>query len=278
MKYLWRGEDNFALLSRVNLKKVNGFFSKTITLDPGEAVVLRKNGISGEIIDNGSVKLMNFWDLILNIFKKDRIQAFILDISPFDVDMHIMDETIKSGALNTGGTSAENSLVEQYIIGGALLSKDHQTVGISLRLNVSIDADSVDMFLNIIKGKNNISASHVWARLDQIIHQRTLSPLIEEKNFDELKGVNTRKLIEKSASIQMSTILKGYGLTLHNLSMRWHISKKEFIKNLPMDINNLLYKKVKIDEEELEFTYGEFFIYLSVIIIVFLAIMAWIIF
>ena len=95
-----------------------------------------------------------------------------MDISPFDVDMHIMDETIKSGSLNTGGTSAELLLVEQYMIGGTLLSKDKQTVGMSLRLNISIDIDKVNMFLNIIKGRNNISASHVWARLDQIIHQR----------------------------------------------------------------------------------------------------------
>ena len=104
MKYLWREDDGFSILSRVNVKKVNGFFSKTITLDPGEALIVRKNGISGNVVDNGSVKIMNFWDLILSPFKKDRIQAFIMDISPFDVDMHIMDETIKSGSLNTGGT------------------------------------------------------------------------------------------------------------------------------------------------------------------------------
>ncbi len=277
MKYLWRGDDNFALLSRVNLKKVNGFFSKTITLDPGEAVVVRKDGISSETINEGSVRLMNFWDLILSIFKKDRIQAFILDISPFDVDMHIMDETIKSGSLNTGGTSVELSLVEQYMIGGTLISKDKQTVGISLRLNVSIDADSVDMFLGIIKGRNNISASHVWARLDQIIHQRILSPLIEEKNFDELKGMSTRKIIEDLALPQLSTLLNGYGLILHNLSTRWHITKKEFEKNLPVDLDNLLYKKVSFEGEEFEFTYGQFFIYLGVIFFIFIILIWWII-
>ena len=277
MKYLWRGDDNFALLSRVNLKKVNGFFSKTITLDPGEAVVVRKDGISSATINEGSVRLMNFWDLILSIFKKDRIQAFILDISPFDVDMHIMDETIKSGSLNTGGTSVELSLVEQYMIGGTLISKDKQTVGISLRLNVSIDADSVDMFLGIIKGRNNISASHVWARLDQIIHQRILSPLIEEKNFDELKGMSTRKIIEDLALPQLSTLLNGYGLILHNLSTRWHITKKEFEKNLPVDLDNLLYKKVSFEGEEFEFTYGQFFIYLGVIFFIFIILIWWII-
>ena len=45
-------------------------FSKTITLDPGEALIVRKNGISGNVVDNGSVKIMNFWDLILSPFKK----------------------------------------------------------------------------------------------------------------------------------------------------------------------------------------------------------------
>ena len=163
------------------------------------------------------------------------------------------------------------------MIGGTLLSKDKQTVGMSLRLNISIDIDKVNMFLNIIKGRNNISASHVWARLDQIIHQKILSPLIEEKDFDELKGVNTRKLIEASVMPQLSNLLNGYGLLLHNLSTRWHISKKEFEKNIPIDLDNLLYKKVSFEGEEFEFTYGQFFMYLGVIIFIFILLIWWII-
>ena len=44
---------------------------------------------------------------------------------------------------------------------------------------------------------------------------------------------------------QLSNLLNGYGLLLHNLSTRWHISK-EFEKNIPIDLNNLLYKKSKL--------------------------------
>ncbi len=269
--YEWRKNGEYSLLSRINLKEVKGIFSKSIIINPGEAAFRRKNGISEPVKTQGMLKIMNFWDLLLSPFKKGRIQAFIIDISPFDVDMHIMDDTLKTGTVkNRGGDAEEQSLVEQYIIGGTLITKDQQTVGLSLRINVSVNVEQIDMFINIIRGRNNITTSHIWARIDQLIHQKILSPLIEVNTFDEIKGKDVRKLIEKSAEPELGVILNGYGLLLHNISARWHITKKEFVKNLPVDLDQLMYQKVSFDGEEFDFTYGEFFNWLGVILVIFI--------
>ena len=247
-----------------------------------EIAFRRKNGVSEGHTQTGLLTIMSFWEILQSIFLKDRIQAYVGDTSPINVDMHIIGENSiegnpVEGSVNTQGDASDRNLVEQYIIAGRLQFLDSEIRGMSMRIQAHIDIDKIDQFLaSYIKGRNLVLTTDIWAGIDQLLLQKIFAPIIEENEYKQVKGQDIRPIIISKARNEMSNYLESHGLRLSNLSFRWHISKKKFESETGIDPENPDIIKFQIDGEQFEFTYGQFFLWMGIIFVAFIAVLIFI--
>tara|TARA_B100000676_G_C17964835_1_gene779746 strand:+ start:300 stop:1142 length:843 start_codon:yes stop_codon:yes gene_type:complete len=275
----WRKYGKLSLLGKIHPKDISGFPNKVYPLSPGEIAVRRKNGITElPVTDTGLLKIMSFWEMIQSIFLKDRIQAYVLNSTPFDVDMHIIGENSREGSVETEGDASERGLVEQYIVAGKLQSLDSQIVGASIRIQAQIDPEKINQFLSFfIRGRNHVLTSDVWAGIDQLIMMEIFSPIVEENAYKEMKGnKNIKSLIAEEGEKKLKTYLNTNGLIMSKIFFRWHASKNEFYSETGINPEDPDVIKFQIDGEEFEFTFGQFFLWIGIIFVAFIAVLVFI--
>ena len=273
----WRKEGRLSLLAKIHPKDVSGIFSKVYVIDPGEFAFRRKNGVSEGHTKTGLLTIMSFWEILQSIFLKDRIQAYVADVSQFSVDMHIIGDNPIEGSVNTQGDASDRNLVEQYIIAGRLQFLDSEIRGMSMRIQAEIDTNKIDQFLaSYIKGRNLVLTTDIWAGIDQLLLQKIFAPIIEQNEYKQVKGHDIRPIITSKARNELKNYLDSHGLRLSNLSFRWHASKKKFETETGIDPENPNIIKFQLDGEEFEFTYGQFFLWMGIIFVAFIAVLIFI--
>ncbi len=267
-------ETSRILISKINPKDTSGIFSKKYVIGIGETAFRRKNGVSEEPLQRGMLTVMNFWEMLQSIFIKDRIIAYYANYSPFEVDMHIMGNIPVEGLVNSKEFATDINYIEQYIVNGRIPYSDDYN-GVTLRISANMNLERKDAFLaSYLKGRNQIITTDIWAGIGQLILQRVFAPYIED--FGAIKGQFGRKEIQKKAEIELNDYLGSRGVQFHNLSFNWIENKKKFEKDTGINLGNPDILKVQIDGEEFEFTFGQFFLWIGIIFVAFIAVLIFI--
>ncbi len=267
-------ETSRILISKIHPKQTSGIFSKKYVIGIGETAFRRKNGISEDAIESGMLTVMSFWEMLQSIFIKDRITAYYANYSPFEVDMHIMGDIPVEGLVNSKEFATDINYIEQYIVNGRIPYSDEYT-GVTLRISARINLDKKDNFLSsYLRGRNQIITTDVWAGIGQLILQRVFAPYIED--YGTQKGQSGRFHIQEMAKKELNDYLGSRGVKFNTLSFNWIENKKKFEKDTGINLGNPDVIKLKIDGEEFEFTFGQFFLWIGVIFVAFIAVLIFI--
>ena len=262
------------LISKIHPKQTSGIFSKKYVIGIGESAFRRKNGVSEQPLQRGMLTVMNFWEILQSIFIKDRIVAYYANYSPFEVDMHIMGDIPVEGLVKSNDFATDINYIEQYIVNGRIPYSDEYT-GVTLRISANINLEKKDAFLaSYLMGRNQIITTDVWAGIGQLILQRVFAPYIEDYGVD--KGQFGRNEIQQKAEVELNDYLGSRGVQFNNLSFNWIENKKKFEKDTGINLGNPDVIKLKIDGEEFEFTFGQFFLWIGIIFVAFIAVLIFI--
>ena len=267
-------ETSRILISKIHPKDTSGIFSKKYVIGIGETAFRRKNGVSEETIQRGMLTVMNFWEMLQSIFIKDRIVAYYANYSPFEVDMHIMGDIPVEGLVNSKEFATDSNYIEQYIVNGRIPYSDEYN-GVTLRISAHMNLEKKDDFLaSYLKGRNQIITTDVWAGIGQLILQRVFAPHIED--YGAMTGQLGRKEIQKKAEVELNDYLGSRGIQFNNLSFNWIENRKKFEKDTGINLVNPDILKLQVDGEEFEFTFGQFFLWIGIIFVAFIAVLIFI--
>ncbi len=263
------------VVRRLEFGDLSGVINKYIILDETKYLLEVINGEPQQLFTGGK-RSFSIKDIFLNSLYPSRLIFYIMDASLIHGLIKVINNDEKKKKMYR-----KRGEREIYVSDYSLKSLDNKPVEVSVNLGIKINENLGSRILGMIKGKNLLETKDtlfsrtIWSNLDNLICGDVLAGLVSRRLYQDIQRDTDRitneavgKIRGDSSEITNHQITYGYGIT--EISLNWHLSDQEIINN-KLDST---YKN--IDEDE--FTYGEFFIYLSVIIIVFLAIMAWIIF
>ena len=107
-----------------------------------------------------------------------------------------------------------------------------------------------------------------------MILQRVFAPHIED--YGAMTGQLGRKEIQKKAEVELNDYLGSRGIQFNNLSFNWIENRKKFEKDTGINLVSPDILKLQVDGEEFEFTFGQFFLWIGIIFVAFIAVLIFI--
>jgi hypothetical protein len=262
------------VVRRLEFKDLRGAFRKYIILDETRYLLEVEDGEPQPLFTGGR-RSFSIKDLFLSKINPSRLMFYIMDASMIHGVIKVMDDEEKRKKMYKQKGSRE-TYVSEY----SLVSKDHQPIQVSINLGVNFNNSSGERLLRMIKSdsltsnKDVLYSRSIWTNLDTLICGDVLAGIVSQRIYEDIVR-DTDKITEEavgkvrggSNEITSHQEYFGYGIT--EVSLNWHLT--------PLDQRvNVITGDVISSEQE--FTYGEFFIWLGVILLIFGAILAWIYF
>ncbi len=231
----WRVYDSNTVACKVAKEELPGFCRKRITVGPGEAVVVIRNGAVDRVIRESRETVAGVFDKLASWFGGgDDLQLVYVSTSPFDVTL-LAGETGASGASGStvaagradGGFELQSNW-QAADLSLTLLTADRDEVAASIRLQLAVAPEALMPLVRMMGRNSAISRWDVAAMVRTEIMARVLIPKVAAVRSADLRGNREiAKQIESEVREALAPALTGMGLTLHGFSIAWGTTDQE---------------------------------------------------
>lgn len=228
MAAVWRWrEEPYVIAHLVPEKDIKGVFKRDVVLNPGEAVVLIKDGKLEDVVTQTRLEeigggLANWWTRWRG--HESGTELLFLVTTPIDLDIPLDDRA-------------------------NLTTKDYQKLYGSSTIRFQFLPDNSTKIINLMDHKQLLIKEDLSEKIHNELIATVFSPQLAMYNADEFHGnVNIMKEIETATTIEMRKSFGMWGLHLLKMFTVWDKNTYDELMEYKTQIQNLYEKRKKYTE------------------------------
>lgn len=192
------------------------WFRKSVTAGPTEVVIAIKNGEIADIFSGEKRSTLSKWETFRNLIGQGpKLQLIKTDTSRFNLTFWLED-------------SEEKTAESGMSFGIPALTKDGQIVSARIDLSFSIEAEKIDNFLRLLRGRSALNTTDVATEIRHELSSKVFHLELSQYLYEDIRG-NRDLLVNLTKALQreLGTTLLNYGLKLENVSINWGLTLDE---------------------------------------------------
>ena len=218
----WRvyGQETVAyMLSSAEVQKcASGLFKKSVTVGPGEAAVVVREGAIQDVVTQEKVQAAGVLDSMKRWFGgKVPLEIMYADLTPFDLTFDVSGVT-----------------------------QDKETLSGEAQIRVQTDLTQASGLIGLLKGKKGLARQDVFMAIQGELNARVLQPAIAQNPAEAFRG--NKALLDQIAGdgrVELANTLATWGLSLDSLVINWGLTEQEALQ--------LEQRRLQREEEAREF-------------------------
>ena len=230
----WRTYDKDTVATRLDRSELPGFFRKLVSVGPGEAALVLKNGSVEQVLTESGAKVADTWDKICSWFgvAKD-LEVIFVDISPYEIPIYLGNRTTEdrgtiTQSVNTADETRTTHTADAADVVLVALSKDREVITAECRVRLRVCLEDATRFAALLRGQNSLAIWDLAAMVRGQLVGPVLQPLIAAHNADEFRASSgIRDQIAAEVKQKVGEGLASWGLTLDSFSLAWGLTETE---------------------------------------------------
>lgn len=259
----WRVYGNHTVASKLDGSDIPGFLRKKVTVGPGEAALILRDGDLQELLTESSAAVSDLLDRVASLFGfgKD-ISVYFADLTPINLTIYLGESTkeqvsrqenaqatssasaqaAKVDFLARGKTVGWNVETEQQAEAAAAqgsttdtsqvcimaLTADKEIIQAACHVRLCVDPQHARKFVGMLKGKKAIATWDLAALLRDELFAKILIPEIAGHKAEDFRG--NKKILEHLESMvskELQRSLADCGLLLDSFTVSWGLTESE---------------------------------------------------